>query len=116
MARIEKYRSTNLIVGIQDQGGMAIQHSEILHLLLVRGILLDDCVLRFHPIPARFLVTQDRTWTRYVPLGNMMPHVAFGEGFARCRCAHRCRLARLATELPLRLGPGLVLLGSWRRR
>ena len=76
MARIEKYRSTNLIVGIQDQGGMAIQHSEILHLLLVRSIFLHNFVLGFHPIPPRFLVTQDRTWTRYVPLGNMVPHVA----------------------------------------
>ena len=115
MARIEKYRSTNLIVGIQDQGGMAIQHSEILHLLLVRGIFLDDFVLGFHPIPARFLVTQDRTWTRYVPLGNMVSHIALGEGFTRGAGIHRCRLTRLATEFPLRLGPGLVLfLGSWR--
>ena len=62
---------------------MTIQHPEILHLLLVRGILRHDFVLRFHPIAARGLVPQDRTWTGDVLLGNVMTDVALGQGLAR---------------------------------
>jgi len=69
---------------------VTIQHPEILHLLFVRGILRHDSVLRLHPIAARGLVPQSRTWTGDVLLGDVMTHVALGQGLARVIDAQGC--------------------------